>query len=211
MKRLLILLSTFSSIIYAAELEGVVALPVPKATAAQTRYQLPSGTVAPVDAPAAIVYLDGKFAAAGAGTLTNETVWQKGYQFTPALLAVRVGTPVAFANLDDDYHHVFSYSKPKEFDLGRYRKDETAPKVIFDKAGLVRMGCEIHDHMRAVILVLETPYFVKTDAAGKYRLTIPSSVTGPFTVKAWVSDKDVREQKIELKESAVLKVDFPGK
>ena len=79
------------------------------------------------------------------------------------------------------------------------------------KAGFVRLGCEIHDHMRATILVLETPYFVKTDASGKYRLTIAPSLSGPFTVKAWVSEKDVREQKIEFKESASLKVDFPAK
>ena len=213
MKQILILLCGLTTTIHGAEMvvEGVVTLPAPKAASAQVRYQQPSGTVATPEPPAAIVYLEGDFPAAAAGTLANETVWQKGYQFSPALLAIRKGTTVIFSNVDDDYHHVFSYSKAKEFDLGRYRKDEAPPKVLFDKVGLIRVGCEIHDHMRSIILVLDTPHFTKTDPAGKYRLAIGAPLSGSYVIKAWISDKDIREQKIELKAGAGLKLDFPLK
>ena len=69
------------------------------------------------------------------------------------------------------------------------------------------MQCEIHEHMRGIILVLESPYFVCTDAEGNYRLTgLP---VGRFTLKAWLNDKTVLERPVELKDKATLRVDFP--
>jgi hypothetical protein len=99
---------------------------------------------------------------------------QKNIAFAPDLLPVLVGTAVDFPNLDDTYHNVFSYSKAKRFDLGRYRKDERPTTVVFDKPGVVTIHCEIHERMRGTILVLETPYFVKTDTTGRYRARLPS-------------------------------------
>ena len=63
--------------------------------------------------------------------------------------------------------------------------------------------------MRGTILVLETPYFQKTDAAGHYRLDhLPA---GHFVIKAWINEVDVRERAVDLKSGGALKVDFPGK
>ena len=134
---------------------------------------------------------------------------QRRYQFAPGLLPVQTGTAVEFPNLDDGYHNVFSYSKPKRLDLGRYRKGEKAPFVVFDRPGVVKLFCEIHEHMRGTILVLDTPFFVKTDPVGKYRLDhLPA---GKFTLKAWLDEKEVRTHMVELSDGAVLRVDFPSK
>jgi len=100
----------------------------------------------------------------------------------------------------------FPFSKPKRFDLGRYRRDEKPAGLVFDRPGVVKLYCEIHEHMRGTILVLNTPYFVKTDAAGKYRLdNLP---VGQFIVKAWINNKTVLERPVELQEGANARLDF---
>ncbi|PYJ36748.1 MAG: hypothetical protein DME84_09935, partial [Verrucomicrobia bacterium] len=113
---------------------------------------------------------------------------QKDLTFIPALLPVRVGTKVEFPSLDDTYHNIFSYSPAKRFDLGRYRPDERpVPSQVFDKPGLVTLRCDIHEHMRGLILVLNTPYFVMTDTAGRFRLGgLPA---GHYTLRAWIDSR----------------------
>ena len=192
-----------------ATIEGVVQLPS-AATAPAPKPRYPVATtyvVGPPDPPAAIVYVEGPNAAAAAPAPVE--VGQHGYQFAPGLIAVQRGTVVRFPNHDDEYHSVFSYSKPKRFDLGRYAKGEQPAELTFDTPGVVRLYCEIHDHMRGTILVLDTPYFEKTDAAGHYRIApLPP---GRWTVKAWLEDDTVREQTVELQDGATVRVDFPGR
>jgi hypothetical protein len=115
---------------------------------------------------------------------------------------------VEFPNLDDTYHNIFSYSPAKRFDLGRYRPEERPiPSVVFDVAGLVTLRCDIHEHMRGLILVLNTPYFVITDESGRFQLSgLPA---GRYTLKAWIDSKTTREQPVELKSGATLRADFP--
>jgi plastocyanin len=150
-------------------IEGAVKFsPAKTPAAAAARYQQKAGTVAPPSPPVAVVYLEGAFPAKSSGSSAAAEMVQKDYQFMPGTLAVQKGSKIVFPNQDDDYHHVFSYSKTKEFDVGRYRKGETTPSVTFDKAGIVRVGCEIHEHMRACILVLDTPHFTTTDPGGRY-------------------------------------------
>ena len=132
---------------------------------------------------------------------------QKDLAFNPGLLPVQLGTKVEFPNFDDTYHDVFSLSPAKRFDLGRYRKDEKPATQTFDKPGVVTLHCEIHETMRGTILVLETPYFVKTDANGHYKLDgLPA---GKYTLKAWVNDKTTFSQPVDLKARAVAHVSFP--
>ena len=134
---------------------------------------------------------------------------QQNMLFAPDLVAIHIGGAVEFPNHDDTYHNVFSYSKAKRFDLGRYRKEEKPGSVVFDKPGVVTVHCEIHDRMRGTVLVLESPYFKKTDSAGHYRIEhLPA---GHFTIKAWINEADVRERIVDLKEGARLRLDFPGK
>jgi len=191
-----------------AIIEGKVTLPPPDPPiASPPRYGGPVGEIAPADPPVAVVYLEGQFppASTPSSTTTNQ-VWQRGLQFRPALLPVRVGTIVTFPNGDDIYHNVFSYSKPKRFDLGRYRKDDKPAAQLFDKPGVVKLYCEIHEHMRGVILVLNTPFFTRTATNGLYRLDpVPA---GKYTLKACVDEKHTREKPVELKSGQTLHVDF---
>jgi plastocyanin len=192
-----------------ATVEGTVQLPKAKPTIPNTaRYQDKIvGEVGPPDAPVAVVYLEGNFAATSATNSASIKMEQKHYQFAPGILAIQKGTSVEFPNLDDAYHNVFSYSRAKRFDLGRYRKDEKPAALTFDKPGVVKLYCEIHEHMRGTILVLDSPYFVKTDPTGKYRLQhLPA---GKFTLKAWTNERTLLEKPIELKDGDVVKVDFP--
>ncbi len=190
----------------AAVIEGTVELPKREAVpVAKPRYPVSASyEIGDPDPPAAIVYLEGEFG--DAGPAAGADVAQRQYQFTPGLVAVRKGATVRFPNLDDEYHSVFSYSKTKSFDLGRYRKDEAPAVVTFDRPGVVKLYCEIHDHMRGTILVLDTPYFTKTDGDGRYRLEdLPA---GRYVLKAWVDDETVYATPVELTSDAVLRVDF---
>ena len=187
-----------------ATIEGTVPISGgPMSPPPSSKYKLKAGSVAPSPRQVAVVYLEGNFGQrAGNRTVT---LGQKGYQFSPGVVAVQKGTRVAFPNFDDDYHNVFSYSKSKRFDLGRYRKDETPPALVFDKAGIVRVYCEIHEHMRGVILVVDTPFFTTTTPEGKFKLTgLPA---GNYVLKAWLDDKTTLQKPVTLK-AGLLKVDF---
>ena len=191
-----------------ATIEGAVRLPAPAAGAPPTaRYQMKtSGGVDTSVTRRSVVFLEGNSIPAPAD-MPLVRMEQKNFQFNPRLLAIQRGTRVTFPNLDDDYHNVLSYSKAKEFDLGRYRKEERSPTLAFDKAGVVELGCEIHEHMQATIIVLDTPYFTSTDTDGHYRLeNLPA---GKFTLKAWLNKKTTWSEPIELKSGQVLRVDFP--
>ena len=191
-----------------ATVEGRVELPKSRSAPVQAkRYEIVSkGGVLSTQPPLAVVYLDGSFPQSG--SLPTKEVTQKDLTFIPALLPVRVGTKVEFPNLDDTYHNIFSYSPAKRFDLGRYRPDERPiPSQIFDKPGLVTLRCDIHEHMRGLILVLSTPYFVMTDTAGHFRLSgLPA---GHYTLKAWIDSRTTQEKPVDLKNGQTLHVDFP--
>ena len=195
-----------------ASIEGLVQLPPPTVVRAlNQRYGTNvEGPLTPSNPPAAVVYLEGNFS--GAVKPRSDEVAQMAQRnmlFAPDLIAIRRGGAVEFPNLDDTYHNVFSYSKAKRFDLGRYRKEEKPGTVSFDKPGVVTVHCEIHDRMRGTVLVLDSPYFQKTDTAGHYRIEhLPA---GHFTVKAWVNEADVREHIVDLKLGARLQLDFPAK
>lgn len=190
-----------------AVIEGSVTLPPPRVESAKAPLYPGGPTVAAtVEQPLAVVFLEGTFPAA-----TNPPVAemaQKNARFVSGILPVQTGTLVEFPNEDDFYHNVFSYSKPKSFDLGRYKKEEKPAATLFDKPGVVRINCEIHPQMRATILVLDTPYFTTTTTNGSFRLeNLPA---GKYTLKAWLDEKHVREQTVELHAGDKLHVDFPG-
>jgi len=170
-------------------------------------YGLNAGRVAESPKQLAVVYLEVP-GVKKAPPAKPVVMMQSGYQFAPGVLAVQTGTQVIFPNDDSDYHNVFSYSKAKRFDLGRFRKSETPPALILDKAGEVRLYCEIHQHMRGVILVLDTPHFATTDAEGRYRLDgVPA---GTFQLKAWLSEKTTIMQEVTVAAGKTLRVDFSG-
>jgi plastocyanin len=191
-----------------ATIEGSVQLPKARIAPVMTkRYEVVSkGGVLGTNPPVAVVYLEGEFAPPS--STASKAVAQKDMDFVPALLPVQVGTRVEFPNEDETYHNIFSYSPAKRFDLGRYRPDERpVPAEVFDKVGLVTLRCDIHEHMRGLILVLDTPHFVTTDTAGHFRLTnLPA---GKYTLKAWIDSQTTQEKAVELKNGSTLHVDFP--
>jgi plastocyanin len=191
-----------------AIIEGHVQLPkAPAAAVMNQRYSVVTseGAVS-ISPPLAVVYLEGTFSEAK--PTTTAQVIQRDYTFVPAILPVQVGTRVQFPNEDKAYHNIFSYSPAKRFDLGRYRGDERPiPSEVFNQAGLVTLRCDIHDHMRAIILVLDTPYFVLSDTAGNFRLTgLPP---GHYTLKVWLSSKTTLERAVDLQPGSTQRVDIP--
>src|SRR6476661_9613423 len=149
-----------ASLFAEASVEGHVDLPKSQSAPVQAkRYEIVTKAgVLSTQPPLAVIYLEGNFPRPT--SLPTKEVAQRDLTFIPALLPIEVGTKVQFPNLDDQYHNIFSYSPVKRFDLGRYRPEERPiPSVMFDKLGLVTLRCDIHEHMRGLILVLNTPYF----------------------------------------------------
>ena len=116
------------------------------------------------------------------GTTARLTMSQTNETFVPHVLAMRVGTVVDFPNNDTIFHNVFSLSKAKRFDLGRYAKGQSK-SVLFDEPGIVRVFCEIHSHMNAFVLVFAHRFFAVTDDKGRYR--IDDVPPGTYTLVAW--------------------------
>lgn len=105
--------------------------------------------------------------------------------FAPFVLAVGTGGTVSFPNFDEFRHHVYSFSKPKPFELRLYGQDETKT-VTFDKAGVVALGCNIHDNMLAYIYVTAAPVYGVTGADGT--LTLKGLPAGHYDLTVWHPD-----------------------
>ena len=131
---------------------------------------------------------------------------QRNETFLPYALAVRAGTAVDFPNEDHTYHNVFSLSKARRFDLGRYAAGRSK-RVRFDQPGIVRVFCDIHSHMSAFILVFNHQFFDTTNADGRYSL--PGVPAGKYTLNAW-NDGEVRDSRIVTvpEEGDTVEVDF---
>jgi plastocyanin len=95
---------------------------------------------------------------------------QKDKQFIPHILAIQVGTDVFFPNLDPIFHSAFSNFNGQVFDLGLYAPG-TGRTVTFNRTGIVRVFCNIHPTMSAVIVVLKYPWFAVTDGAGAFTIS----------------------------------------
>jgi plastocyanin len=107
---------------------------------------------------------------------------QRSERFVPHVLAVMVGTTVDFPNSDLTYHNVFSLSRAKRFDLGRYAAGKSK-SVRMDRPGVVRVFCDIHSHMNAFVLVFAHPFFNVTEEDGRYVLAnVPP---GTYSVVGW--------------------------
>lgn len=107
---------------------------------------------------------------------------QRNERFVPHVLAVMVGTVVDFPNSDLTYHNVFSLSRARRFDLGRYAAGKSKG-VRMDRPGVVRVFCDIHSHMSAFVLVFSHPFYAKPEADGRYR--IDNVPPGTYKVSAW--------------------------
>jgi plastocyanin len=130
---------------------------------------------------------------------------QRGEQFSPRVLAITVGTTVDFPNNDITFHNVFSLSRVKPFDLGRYKPGKTGA-VVFDHPGIVPVFCDIHSHMSAYILVFSHPFFSLTNDNGDYSISgIPP---GTYTVLVWSELGRAQPRLVTLSGSETVEADF---
>src|ERR1700691_3176288 len=120
--------------------------------------------------------------ATGHARSSADVVDQVDKQFLPYVKAVYVGSKVRFPNKDNVRHQVYSFSQPKQFELPLYAGTEASP-VLFEKPGVVVLGCNIHDWMVGYIYVSETPFFATTDAAGA--ATLEDLPPGEYLVRVW--------------------------
>jgi plastocyanin len=101
--------------------------------------------------------------------------------FAPDLLVVPVGSTISFPNSDSVSHQIYSFSSAKRFQLPLYR-GQPYPPVLFDQAGVVTLGCNIHDEMLAYLVVTDAPYFGRTDSAGSWSVELGP---GRYRVTIW--------------------------
>ena len=107
---------------------------------------------------------------------------QQNLQFVPEISVVRTGTSIEFPNSDQVRHQVYSFSPAKNFKLALYA-GKLYPPLVFDKPGLVTLGCNIHDSMIGFVYVTDSPWFGKTDAQGHVEITaVPP---GDYRVRLW--------------------------
>jgi plastocyanin len=109
-------------------------------------------------------------------------VSQKNLQFHPFLTVIPVGADVSFPNLDPTKHHVYSFSPAKRFELKLFARDQSRT-VHFDKAGVVALGCNIHDQMSAFIVVTDSAWTARTNAQGV--VTFADAPNAPAKLSVW--------------------------
>jgi plastocyanin len=112
----------------------------------------------------------------------NAVMDQAHNAFVPHILIVQTGTSVLFPNNDVVSHHVYSFSEAKTFELGLY-KGNAHPPLVFDRAGVVVLGCNIHDSMLGYVLVVDTPHFAATDAQGT--LSLDGLAADDYQIRVW--------------------------
>lgn len=129
-----------------------------------------------------VVWLTPLDTPATAAPMQNVKLVQKNKRFVPHLLVITNGTRVEFPNEDPFFHNVFSIYKGKRFDLGLYEAGSSR-SVVFDRPGVSFVFCNIHPAMSGVVMVLETPYFAQSNAAGQ--ADIPNVPPGRYRLEVW--------------------------
>lgn len=158
---------------------GLLMIAAVSAKAAELEFVVSRPDKAPVkDAAVVAERLDGEVKAAPAKGVID----QVNKAFVSHVTVIRTGTEVSFPNKDDIRHHVYSFSPAKNFELPLYSGTPSKP-VVFDKPGIVVLGCNIHDFMRGYVYVVETPYFGVTGEDG--RATLKDLPDGRYRIHVW--------------------------
>jgi len=121
------------------------------------------------EAAEAVVYFRPRTAFPPPAPMPAASMSTRRKEFIPRVLAITPGTEVQFPNMDPILHNAFSTSPGNAFDTGVYGSGQGASHV-FEKPGLVKVYCNVHHAMAAHILVLDTPWFTKPDAQGRFEL-----------------------------------------
>jgi len=130
---------------------------------------------------------------------------QKDENFIPRVVAVPVGSEVQFPNDDPIYHNVFSLSRVKTFNLGRFPQGESK-SVRVTKPGVVKVFCEIHSHMTATIMVFNHPWFAVVGEDGRFELAnVPP---GQRQITAWHERLGDRTVPVRVESGRTTEADF---
>ncbi len=150
------------------------------AVAATVQVQVTDGAGKPL--ADAVVFLESREARQAVRPATGTEMAQANKQFDPRVLVVPVGSSVSFPNRDTVRHHVYSFSPAKTFELKLYTGTAASP-VVFDKAGIAVLGCNIHDNMAAWVVVVDTPYFGRSAAGGA--VVMAQVPAGSYRMRVW--------------------------
>jgi len=158
----------------------LAALATPAAWAASVGVQVTDAAGKPL--PHAVLMLEPVSGKLPVAPLAGVEISQAKRQFTPQVTVITVGTPVQFPNFDTVRHHVYSFSPAKHFELKLYAGTPSAP-VVFDKPGVVVLGCNIHDQMLGWVVVVDTPLYAVS--AGNGHAHIATVASGAYRMKVW--------------------------
>ena len=150
-----------------------------------------------------VIYL--KDARATAPAPMRAEIRQRNENFVPRVVAVTVGSEVDFPNDDPIYHNVFSLSRVKTFDLGRYPRGRSRGQR-FDKPGVVKVFCQIHSHMSATVMVFDHPWFAIPDEQGMFDLSAVSP--GMHQITAWHERLGDTALQIRIESGRPATIDF---
>lgn len=137
---------------------------------------------------------------------TSPQIHQRSARFTPGFLAVAVGQNIRMPNDDAIYHNVFSYSRGNQFDLGLYPSGESR-SVTFDRPGVVKIYCSIHESMNGTIFVAPGPHFAQVSAGGRFLLRgVPP---GRYELRTWCERLPETRRVITLPAGAEIELEVP--
>lgn len=141
--------------------------------------------------------------------MPSPVMTQKNIQFTPFVLPIAPGTTVSFPNKDKVRHHVYSFSEIKRFELELYGGDQEK-SILFDKEGVVAIGCNIHDNMSAFIYIAKSSNFIVSDENG--RASYDNLPAGDYKVVVWhprmTGSEEDYIQEITVSAEDVVEVSF---
>ena len=164
-------------------LSAFIALAGPRAIAAPEQEALTGRAIAG-GKPAAevVIWLDAP--SAPRAQERRFVVRQRNMAFVPRVLAAPVGSTVELPNNDRVFHNVFSFTNGKPFDLGLYPTG-ASKRITLDRPAVNRLYCNIHPHMAAYIVAVDSPYYATSDGAGGFAIRdVPA---GRYTYHAWRS------------------------
>ena len=159
----------------------LILLGAPPARAAGLTVEVRTRTGSPVADAVVSLYPGGHPAALG-GTPRAYQIAQRDLQFSPFVLVVPAGSQVSFPNFDNVRHHVYSFSPVRRFELRLFARQQSR-SVLFDRAGIVPIGCNIHDGMIAFVHVADTGLATKTDGLG--RAVFAEVPAGAVLARVW--------------------------
>jgi len=185
---------------------GVMDLPAAAARAAARTAPAVVGRAEAGGRPAAdvVVWLDAP--GAPRTPAARLVIEQRNMQFTPRVLAARVGSTVELPNYDRVFHNVFSFNHGKPFDLGLYPTGATR-RITLDRPAVNRLYCNIHPHMAAYIVAVDTPYVATSNKSGAF--TIRDVPPGKYTYHAWRSGGETLTGTVTAGDETPLTVSWP--